>query len=402
MQKVFVTGIGLVSALGHGVEANRSALLAGRSGIGQATHLDSRLAASLPLGEIPYSNEELRRLVIPKDVKTPRNRQLLLGIPALRETLAGCAPGEYPGSLGFINATSVAGMHEVENIYPELIDPAVQTIDEEYADSLDCAQGTEALARWFGFRDYIGTISTACSSSANSIMYGIRLIQAGQLDAAVCGGTDTLSRFTLNGFNSLKNVDHHRCRPFDENRAGLNLGEGAAYIMLESENAMKRSGRKPLAILSGYCNYNEAFHPTAPSPEGKGAYQAMAGAIQKAGLQPKDISYVNAHGTATENNDIAEGMALQRLFGNDLPPFSSTKAFTGHTLAAAGAIEAVFSVLSLLHEEIYPNLGFENPMTGAPIIPETHARQGISLQHILSNSFGFGGNNASLLVSRYA
>jgi 3-oxoacyl-[acyl-carrier-protein] synthase-1 len=230
-------------------------------------------------------------------------------------------------------------------------------------------------------------------------MYGARLIKAGMLDVAICGGTDALTRFTINGFNSLKNTDQQPCRPFDADRNGLNLGEAAAFLVLVSE---KLNPAHVLAELSGYCNFNEAFHPTAPSPEGDGAYQAMNGAIRMAGIEPSAVSYINVHGTATLNNDLSEGMAMKRLFGNTPPAFSSTKPYTGHTLAAAGAVEAVFSLLSLQNGEIFPSLNFTTPMPELDLTPATNWQQEVSIQHVLSNSFGFGGNNASLLFSRYA
>ncbi|GAO41180.1 3-oxoacyl-[acyl-carrier-protein] synthase II [Flavihumibacter petaseus NBRC 106054] len=391
--------MGIVSALGIGIEANRSALLAKRSGIGQARWLQSRLTERLPLGEVPFSNDALWSAAGLQQHQ-PAGRQVLLALHAMKAALGGIKAADIDPQMGFINATSVGGMSDVENIYSNLIDPAKPILNNELGDSLDCSQGTESLARIFGLKSYITTISTACSSSANAIMYAARLISNGLIDSAVCGGTDTLARFTLNGFNSLKNVDAQPCRPFDENRNGLNLGEGAAYLVLESEQQLKRSGRQPLALLSGFCNYNEAFHPTAPSPEGLGALAAMQGAIKKAGLHPDDISYVNAHGTATLNNDIAEAMALQKLFGENMPAFSSTKCYTGHTLAAAGAIEAVFSVLNLQEDEIYPVLNFGQPIAAAPVVPVTEVHTGKGLKHILSNSFGFGGNNASLLFSK--
>ncbi|MFT4023879.1 MAG: beta-ketoacyl-[acyl-carrier-protein] synthase family protein [Flavihumibacter sp.] len=293
-------------------------------------------------------------------------------------------------------------MADVENRYTDLVDPAKPVVNPAISDALDCAQGTEVLARHFGLRQQVATVSTACSSSANAMGYGARLLQAGVVDRVICGGVDTLTRFTLNGFNSLRNTDAALCKPFDEHRNGLNLGEGAAYLVLESDKSLAVTGRKPLGLLSGYFNYNEAFHPTAPSPDGNGAYEAMAGALRQAALAPREISYINAHGTATFNNDIAEAKAMIRLFGEAMPPFSSTKSYTGHTLAAAGAMEAVFSLLSILHGEIYPSLRFDTPMSDAPLIPLRTLQEGLSVDHVLSSSFGFGGNNASLILSRYA
>lgn len=402
MRSVYVTGLGVVSALGIGLNQNRTALLAKRSAIGFSKLVRSKWAGVLPTAELPLSTDALfQQLRHPKQLQP--GRLVAMAALALEEALGTATDPALLASYGLINASSVGGMADVENHYAELIDPVNQDASiASLGERLDCGHGTEALARHFGFKAFLGTVSTACSSSANAIQMGARLIRQNVLDAVICGGADTLTRFTLNGFNSLKNIDRNFCRPFDADRNGLNLGEGAAYLVLESEESMKRSGREPLAVLSGYWNYNEAFHPTAPSPEGEGAYQAMKGAIAQAGLSAADISYINAHGTATTSNDLAEAMAIQRVFGSTPPPFSSTKSYTGHTLAAAGAIEAVYCLSSLVYDEYYPNLRFETPMPEIGIGPITEIITQAGAKHIISNSFGFGGNNASLLFSRYA
>src|SRR5690606_23371608 len=184
-------------------------------------------------------------------------------------------------------------------------------------------------------------------------------------------------------------------------RSGLNLGEAAAYLVLERPELAVLRPTAPLAYLSGYGHANDAFHQTASSEDGEGAYLAMRQALEVAGLDSRDVNYINAHGTATPNNDLAEGHALLRVFGDSasIPPFSSTKAFTGHTLAAAGAIEAVFSVLALQHQEVFANLNFSEPIAALGIVPQTTLLP-TEINHVLSNSFGFGGNCSSLLFSR--
>ncbi|HRH65758.1 MAG TPA: beta-ketoacyl-[acyl-carrier-protein] synthase family protein, partial [Bacteroidia bacterium] len=206
-------------------------------------------------------------------------------------------------------------------------------------------------------------------------------------------------RFTLNGFNTLMILDTVPCRPLDENRKGLNLGEGAGYIVLASREALKKSGRNAYCRLSGYHNANDAFHQTASSPEGTGSFLAMQGALLKSGIRKEEIGYINLHGTGTQNNDLSEGTALTRLFGDALPKFSSTKAFTGHTLGASGGIEAVFSVMSVVEGLVYPNLRFETPMKEVPLQPVTEFSVDKTIRHVLSNSFGFGGNCSSLIFS---
>jgi 3-oxoacyl-(acyl-carrier-protein) synthase len=225
------------------------------------------------------------------------------------------------------------------------------------------------------------------------------LIKNNKLDRAICGGSEALSKFTVNGFNTLMILDKEHCRPFDSTRNGLNLGEGAAYLVLESEAEVSRTGRKPIAELKGYGNANDAFHQTASSPEGAGALSAMTLALSTAGLTPRDIDYINAHGTATENNDLSEGLGIKRLFGEQVPYFSSTKPYTGHTLAAAGSIEAVYCLMAMNQSIIWPNLNFKNPMPELQIEPVKEIKRKMRLKNVLSNSFGFGGNTSSLLLA---
>ena len=231
-------------------------------------------------------------------------------------------------------------------------------------------------------------------------MEACNLIKNDICDVVMAGGTDAMSLFTLNGFNTLMILDKEWCRPFDQSRAGLNLGEGAAYLVIEKKEHALERGAQILANISGYSNYNDAFHQTASSPEGKGAFMAMEGAMKMAGTNPEDIDYINAHGTATPNNDLSESTAIQTIFGNNWPLFSSTKAFTGHTLAACGAIEAAFSVLSLQHNLLFPNLNFKTPIEDFEKYPITTLTQKDKITNILSNSFGFGGNCSSLIISR--
>jgi len=208
-----------------------------------------------------------------------------------------------------------------------------------------------------------------------------------------------MCRFTTNGFNSLMILDTEWCKPFSANRAGLNLGEAAAYLVLESREDAESRGAEIHGLVTGWANTNDAFHQTASSPDGNGAFMAMTKALEKAGLQSSDISYVNAHGTGTQNNDQSESMAIHRVFGENKPPISSTKAFTGHTLAAAGAIEAVYSVLALKENKLFPNLNYQDPIEGNDWKPQLEVEEA-EINHVLSNSFGFGGNNSTVIFSK--
>jgi 3-oxoacyl-[acyl-carrier-protein] synthase-1 len=286
-------------------------------------------------------------------------------------------------------------MVATEKYYPDWLENDSRN---EWIDGNDCSDSTERIAQFLGISDFVSTINTACSSSANAIMTGARMIRAGLLDRAVVGGTDALCIFTLNGFNTLMIYDKEPCKPFDRFRNGLNLGEGAAYLVLESEEAL--GSRAPLCEVTGYGNSTDAFHQTALSPEGKGPYLSMKAALDRSGLMPEQISYVNAHGTATVNNDLSESVALMKIFGDRMPPVSSTKPFTGHLLGASGAVEAVYSVLSILHGYKWPNLNYRQPMEEMNFEPVPMLIAGAEVRHVLSNSFGFGGNNTSLIFSK--
>lgn len=393
--RVAITGMGAVSAIGKDVPSNHRALRESRHGIGPIRRLESHHAGKLRVGEVGLSNAELfDQLEIPRD--EAYTRSTLLALLAAREAATGIQLADGRRT-GLISATTVGGMDATERYYEDYL---ISDAHRHFIPTHPCGYATEQMARHLGITDFVTTISTACSSAANAIMLGARMIRAGLLDRAVVGGTDCLSRFTINGFNSLMIYTDDHCRPFDEHRNGLNLGEAAAYLVLERTETASHPPDTILAYLSGYGHANDAFHQTASSDNGEGAYLAMKQALEIAGLAPGTIDYINAHGTATPNNDLAEGHAMLRLFGDaeSLPPFSSTKAFTGHTLAAAGAIEAVYSVLALQHQEIFANLNFSNPIAALGIKPQTTLRSA-KINHVLSNSFGFGGNCSSLLFS---
>jgi 3-oxoacyl-[acyl-carrier-protein] synthase II len=228
-------------------------------------------------------------------------------------------------------------------------------------------------------------------------MLGARLIKNNKLDRVLVGGTDAITMFTLNGFYALEILSPTGCRPFDADRNGLTIGEGAAALVLESENVA--DPRRIICEVTGYANVNEAFHATASTADGFGAMLAMSRVLESASLKADDISYINAHGTGTEINDLSEGSAIEKIFGSMIPPVSSTKAFTGHTLGAAGAIEAVFSCMAIKHQVALPALNFITPMPELSFYPQ---KQLVSLpvHHVMSNSFGFGGSNTSLIFSK--
>jgi 3-oxoacyl-[acyl-carrier-protein] synthase-1 len=388
--EIWVTGMGVVSAIGNNLNENLFSLRNNQTGIGKIYHLNTIHKKDYVAGEVKLTNNDIASKVGASE-ELPRTT--LLALLAASEALDAVNFSTIRSiRVGIILGTTVGGMDKTERLYRLKTDP------KKYIASHHCGFTTAYIAQHFGIFDYVNTISTACSSGANAIMLGARLIKHGLLDAVLAGGSDALCSFTLNGFRSLMILDRKPCRPFSNDRKGLNLGEGAGFVFIESkENAVKR-GLKGLCRVSGYGNSNDAFHQTASSPDGRGPYKAMSDALQMTGIPVPDIDYINAHGTGTDNNDLTESIAICRLFGNKVPDFSSTKAFTGHCLGAAGAIEAVFSVSSIVGNEIYANLGFTSSIEGTGLIPvRKYTKKAVQL--VLSNSFGFGGCDTSLLFS---
>ncbi|MBC8487927.1 MAG: beta-ketoacyl-[acyl-carrier-protein] synthase family protein [Bacteroidetes bacterium] len=397
--KVFVTGIGIISAIGNNTGEVFNSLNLSATGIGFTSYLNTIHRNEIPVAGVKASNEELLEIVTPCD-NLAYTRTALLGMIAAKEAVISSGIKDISEKrTGLVSATSVGGMDKSEYFFSKFIkDNKAGKLKDIITH--DCGDSTEKIADYLGVKDYITTISTACSSSANSIMFGARLIKNGILDRVIAGGTDSLTKFTLNGFNTLMILDKTGCKPFDNNRNGLTLGEGAGFLVLESERAANSSNKEILCELKGYDNSCDAYHQTASSPEGYGAYLAMKGAIGMSRLSTDEIDYINAHGTGTVNNDLSEGKAIEKIFGNKIPKLSSTKSFTGHTLGAAGGIEAVLSVLSIKDQTIFPNLNFTQQMKELSFSPVTNLIKDIEVKNVLSNSFGFGGNNTTLVFSR--
>ena len=395
-QSVYVAGLGVISAIGNNVAEHLVSFEREEAGMGDITMMDTIHRNKLPVAEVKLSNEELASIAgLPADM----SRTASLSLIAAKEALDDAAiPNINAFRTGFVSANSVGGMDRSEHFFIDFIkDNSKGKLRNVY--DHECGSMTEIVADKLGITDFLTTISTACSSSANAIFYAARLIKNNVLDVAIAGGADALTKFTLNGFNTLMILDDEFCKPFDEHREGLNLGEGAGYLVLVSEKVAETLTKKPYCKLSGYNNSNDAYHQTASSPDGTGSYLAMKGALKKSGLNTTDIDYINLHGTGTPNNDSAEGTAVKRLFEPDYPPMSSTKSFTGHTLGASGGLEAVFSVLAIKHGLIYPNLRFETRMDELPVDPAKKFLKGQNINHVMSNSFGFGGNCTSLIFS---
>lgn len=389
----FITAYGLISALGEGVDASAEALLAWQAK--GSTPLTRHNQALLDGRLTPVGRAEGELPAIPAALApyASRNNQLLLAAlaqirPALGEALATFGPAR----VGLVLGTSTAGIGEAElAIAADRRGEAVPTAFDYRQQEL--GSPSEFLARHLGLEGPAYTLSTACSSSARAFISGQRMLAAGLVDAVLVGGADSLCGLTLNGFDSLESLSGTLCQPFDNGRQGINIGEGAALFLLSRQPA-------PLALL-GVGESSDAWHISAPHPDGVGAEAAMGMALAQAGLTPEQVGYINLHGTATRLNDAMESQAVYRLFG-DRVPCSSTKPLTGHVLGAAGAIEAALACLLL--ERALP-LPPQRVMTGDPALAPIRLVSGttpLATPRILSNSFAFGGNNVSLLFGKSA
>ena len=393
--RIAVTGAGVVSSLGIGREANLEALLNERSGIAAPAILPT-VHTHLPVGEVKCSDRRVSEMRgITNGTVLPRTS--LLGILAAREALAQ-AGLEPDADMAFVSGTTVGGMDLTERYWNQYI----QGLHTETIALHEAGESTLAIARYLAPHSrpqfaFVATPSTACSSALNAIMTGADMIRTGVVKSVLVGGSESLSLFHFNGFRSLMILDTEVCRPFDATRAGLNLGEGAGYLVMESEESALQRGAEILAYIGGYANACDAFHQTASSENGEGAYLAMTHAIGMAGLQPEDIGFVKAHGTATPNNDASESEALRRVFGDRMPPVCSTKAFTGHTTSACGGIEAVFCLMALRRGFVPANLNWHSS-DGRTVMPNPRTLKK-EMRHVLCNAFGFGGNESSLVLS---
>ena len=320
MSRIVVTGMGIISPIGNSVAENREALKEGKNGFSSIQFFTTKYAGLLPFGEIKISNEDLKKqlYVATKGI----TRTTLLALHAFQQAIANSKLNDadlQSSGTALINGNTVGGMCCSDELY---MDANYNDIGSEYISSYNLGTVNMYIQQRYNIGGIVNTFNTACSSSANAIAYGARLIKHGFAKRAIVGGTDSLAKFTINGFNSLNILSSSLCRPFDATRAGLNLGEGAAFLVLEKEEDAK--GKQIYGEVSGWANTNDAFHPSSLSDNGEGPYLAMKQALETARLKSEQIGFVNAHGTATENNDEKEGIAMQRLFGTP-PAFASTK-----------------------------------------------------------------------------
>lgn len=389
-----VTGTGIICSVGCNADEVWSSLTKGISGLAPLTVCHSARHGTAPVGEIKTDIDNL----CGKTIRGSRTDKL--AYIATKQVIAN-SQLEDPSlrdkfRIGLLIGNTVGGILGTERFLHGLLHE--NTSRYGMLRYHECASATDLCAGEFNCTGPTTTISTACSGGAMAIAMAAELIKTGESDVIIAGGCDSLCQLTVNGFGSLLLLDPEGCRPFDENRVGISLGEGAAMLAIESEQSAKERGVPILAYLTGWGYSCDAFHATAPSPEGEGAYAAMKMALKRAKLSTTSISHINAHGTGTPGNDLAETKAIRHLFGSNLPPILSTKGFFGHTLGASGAIDAVVCIKSIecggppasaRFETIDPEIGF------APVKEHGSEKQ----NHILNNAFGFGGNNVSLVFS---
>lgn len=392
---VYIIDYQILSAIGANKGECLENLIDGKYGI--KTQENSFSKHQLPFGVLPLSDQTILDKLNEIETDLAINWQIVPRTAKINILLSILLKQwfDFPISSdrkAYISANTVGGIDRTELFLSQ----KGNSTNLKYHEA---GSSTKLFLDLIGNSMYHTTISTACSSSANSIMLAGKMIENQEKDLVIAGGVDALSKYTINGFNSLKILDSGHCKPFDKNRKGLNLGEGGAYIVLASERFIKTHAIQPIAILSGYANANDAFHQTASSPEGIGNYIAMKEALNKANLKADAINYINAHGTGTENNDFSENHAIARIFNNKKTYMSSTKTYTGHTLGAAGAIEAVFSIMAI-ENQIAWGQGKAIDLLENIHLPLLTKHKKLKINHVLSNSFGFGGNCSSLIISK--
>lgn len=394
---IFITGLGIVTGLGIGINNNLKALLEEKTSIDEIKILKSK-HKELPVSEVKFTNEQMYEILKLSSEKIYTRTALLGGI-ALKEAINSAEiTKNTEAKIALISGTTVGGMDRSEEFYKDFFN---NNTKNQYIQVHDCGTTTELIANIFdGNFDFSTTISTACSSALNSIILAANLIKTERADIVIAGGSESLSKFHFNGFNTLMILDKQKCRPFDKTRAGLNLGEGAAFIVLESEKSVKKRNIKTLCRLLGYANTCDAYHQTATSPEGIGATMAMKKAIEKSNLLPENIDYINAHGTGTDNNDITEGIAVMNIFGENIPNISSLKSYLGHTTSAAGSVEAVLSIIAMCNNFIPANLNFNNKIDELNFSPNNKTIKNKEIKYLITNSFGFGGNDTSCVFAK--
>jgi 3-oxoacyl-[acyl-carrier-protein] synthase II len=409
-RRVVVTGVGLVSPLGIGTEANWEALCAGRSGIGPITRFDASQFSARIAGEV--KDFDPLQFIEKKDVKKV-DIFIQLAIAASQHAVDDAKLTVTPAiatRVGVFIASGIGGFSTIEREHKALLEGGPRRISPFFipAAIINLAAGQVSIR--FGAKGPNSATCTACSASAHAIGDALEIIRRGRADVMIAGGSESaITPMGVGGFAAMRalstrNDDPLRAsRPFDRNRDGFIMGEGSGVIILEELEFARRRGAPVYAELVGYGMSADAFHITAPSEDGDGGVRVMASAIDDAGIAPEQVDYINAHGTSTPYNDKLETLAIRRLFGEHASrlAISSTKSMTGHLLGAAGGLEAGITVLAIRHQQVPPTINYETPDPECDLdyVPNTTRR--MKIDYALSNSFGFGGTNGALLFKRF-
>ena len=418
--QVFITGLGMVTSLGADVETCWRRALAGESGLAPITSFDAKALPVAGAGEV--SEETLRaiRERLPEEYAGEGERRVLFALDAAQNAMtdAGMRPGDYaPERAGVVMGTGLSS-YRLED-FAAWADPENGFDAARFAKELEMTQAsgyfnnpperaTSLMAEWFELAGPTGTITSACAAAGQAIGIGMRMIRRGEAEVVLCGGADSMIHpvgmaiFLLLGAAS-KSKDPI-CRPFDRRRSGLAVGEGAGVVVLESQDHARARGAAPYAVLSGYGASMDAHQVTAPHPAGRGAVRSMSEALEDAGLAPDDVAYVNAHGTGTKLNDPVETRAIREVFGAraDALAVSSSKSMIGHLIAACGAPEFIFTALSVARDIVHPTTCLENPDPKCDLDYVAGGAREMPVPAAITNSFGFGGQNATLLVRKAA
>ena len=409
-RRVVVTGVGIVSPLGIGTGENWDALCAGRSGIGPITRFDASQYSARIAGEV--QNFDPLRFIDKKDVKK-MDVFIQLAIAAstfaMEDAKLTIAP-EVATRAGVFIASGIGGFSTIEREHKALLEGGPRRISPFFipATIINLAAGQVSIR--FGAKGPNSATCTACSASAHAIGDAFEIIKRNDADIMIAGGSESaITPMGVGGFAAMRALSTrnddpaHACRPFDKDRDGFIMGEGSGVIVLEELEFAQRRGAAIYAELVGYGMTADAFHITAPSEDGEGAMRVMQMAIRGAGIQPEQVDYINAHGTSTPFNDKLETLAIKRVFGDYAykVAISSTKSMTGHLLGAAGGVEAAISALAIRHQVIPPTINYETPDPECDLDYVANASRPLAIRYALSNSFGFGGTNGTLLLKRY-
>jgi 3-oxoacyl-[acyl-carrier-protein] synthase II len=401
--RIAVTGIGLVTALGSTREDNWTRLLAGDCGIGPATVFDvegyrSRIAAEVAMDDIDAGLTPLERRRLSRGDR--------IGVHAAAEALADSGVLSQPidrSRVGVFLGAGTADMLRNEDYYHTWITRGLHRAHPSDAWNHFLSTPVDTIAARFGLEGPRACVVAACSSSTIAIGRAVEAIRAGRADAALAGGTDAIARLTFSGFNALRLMDPAPCRPFDRSRAGMNIGEGAGILLLERMDLACRRGAHIYAELAGHGLGCEAFHPTAPEPEGKPVAAIIALALQDAKINASEVDHVNAHGTATAQNDVAESRGLRTIFGEGLRriPVTSIKSMVGHCLGAAGAVEAAVAALSVARGAIPPTIHHEDTDQACAVDVVANEAREQRVRVAVSTSLGFGGNDSAVVFRKF-